>query len=180
VRSYRDVWFWLGGLFLTLFVFLAAVAIAYFLKQANYSLFINGWMLGALICFLAAYTCFFGAIKGWAFPPVAKAEFPGIEVEIYGTGSLDTQRESESGLSVPATLRSFNARFASTAASQDASLTVLLYVKLGTRRRGRLPAAGLAAAALARPGRDRHAICPAAGRNGQRAPGLRDPEVLPR
>ena len=130
MRSYRDVWLWLGGLFLTLFAFLAAVAIAYFLKQAHYSLFINGWMLGALICFLAAWTCFFGAIARWSFPPVAKAEFPGVEVEIYGTGSLDTQRESESGLSVQATLRSFHVRFTSTATSQDASLTVLLYVKL--------------------------------------------------
>src|SRR6202034_2358944 len=63
VRSYRELWLWLGGLFLTLFVFLAAVAIAYFLKQENYSLFLNGWMLGALICFLASYACFFGAIR---------------------------------------------------------------------------------------------------------------------
>lgn len=129
MRSYRDVWLWLGGLFLTLFAFLAAVAIAYFLKQAGYSLFINGWMLGALICFLAAYICFFAAINNWAFPPAGRAGFPGVEVEIYGAGSLDTQRESESGLPVPATLRTFNARFTSTA-SQDARLTVLLYVKL--------------------------------------------------
>jgi hypothetical protein len=130
VRSYRDVWFWLGGLFLTLFAFLAAVAIAYFLKQASYSLFLNGWMLGGLICFIAAYACFFGAIMGWPFPPVVKPEFPDVEVEIYGTGSLETQRESESGLAVAATLRSFNARFTNASAGQDARLTVLLYLKL--------------------------------------------------
>lgn len=130
MRSYREVWLWLGGLFLTLFAFLAAVAIAYFLKQANYSLFLNGWMLGAFICFLAAYACFFGAIRSWPFPPVVKPGFPDIEVEIYGTGSLDTQRESESGLAVPATLRSFQARFTNATASQAADLTVLLYVKL--------------------------------------------------
>jgi hypothetical protein len=130
VRSYRELWIWLGGLFLTLFVFLAAVAIAYFLKQANYSLFLNGWMLGALITFLAAYTCFFGAIRSWAFPSVVRPEFPDIEIEIYGSGSMDTQRESDSGLSVPAHLRSFNARFLNTETSQAASLTVLLYLKL--------------------------------------------------
>lgn len=130
MRSYRELWLWLGGLFLTLFLFLAAVAIAYFAKGTHYSLFLNGWMLGALICFLAAYACFFAAIRDWSFPPVVRPEFPGIEVEIYGTGSLDTQRESESGLPVPARLRSFHARFRNTEASQGASLTVLLYLRL--------------------------------------------------
>jgi hypothetical protein len=130
VRSYRELWLWLGGLFLTLFLFLAAVAIAYFAKGTHYSLFLNGWMLGALVCFLAAYACFFGAIRGWSFPPVVRPEFPDIEVEIYGTGSLDTQRESESGLPVPARLRSFHARFRNAETSQGASLTVLLYLRL--------------------------------------------------
>jgi hypothetical protein len=130
VRSYREHWLWLGGLFLALFAFLVAVAIAYFAKQANYSLFLNGWMLGALICFLAAYASFFGAIQGWPFPPVRKPEFPAVEVEIYGTGSLDTQRESDSGLAVPARLRSFNMRFKNAEASQPANLTALLYLKL--------------------------------------------------
>jgi hypothetical protein len=130
VRSYRELWLWLGGLFLTLFGFLAVVAIAYFLKQENYSLFLNGWMLGALICFLASYACFFGAISSWSFPSVARAEFPDIELEIFGTGSMNTQRESDSGLSVAAHLRSFNVRFLNTGASQGASLTALLYLKL--------------------------------------------------
>jgi hypothetical protein len=129
VRSYRGLWLWLGGLFATLFAFLAAVAIAYFAKQAHYSLFLNGWMLGALICFLAAFTCWFGAVSGWPFPPTVRPGFPGIDVEIYGTGSIDTQRESESGLAVPARLRSFHARFKNQS-GQPASLTVLLYVKL--------------------------------------------------
>jgi hypothetical protein len=130
VRSYRGLWLWLGGLFGTLFAFLAAVAIAYFAKQAHYSLFLNGWMLGALICFIAAFTCWFGAVSGWPFPPVVRPDFPDIDVEIYGTGSIDTQRESESGLAVPARLRSFHARFKNAGSGQPASLTVLLYVKL--------------------------------------------------
>jgi hypothetical protein len=130
VRSYRGLWLWLGALFGTLFVFLAAVAIAYFAKQAHYSLFLNGWMLGALICFIAAFTCFFGAISSWPFPRVVPPDFPAIEVDIYGTSAIDTQRESESGLAVAARLRSFHARFKNVGSSQPASLTVLLYVKL--------------------------------------------------
>lgn len=129
VRSYRGLWFWLGGLFLTLFAFFTAVAIAYFLKDANYSLFGNGWMLAALLTFLAAFGCLFGAIQSWPFPPGAKPAFPGLEVEIFGAGSLDTQRESGSGLAVPAHLQTFSSRFTNPG-TQAASLTVLLYVKL--------------------------------------------------
>jgi hypothetical protein len=130
VRSYRELWLWLGGLLLTLFLFLAAVAIAYFAKGTHYSLFLNGWMLGALICFVAAYACFFASIRDWSFPPAVRPGFPDIEVEIYGTGAIDTQRESESGLAVPARLRSFHVRFKNAEASQEASLTVLLYLRL--------------------------------------------------
>ena len=130
MRSYRDLWFWLGGLFLTLFAFFTAVAIAYFAKEANYSLFVNGWMLGALLTFLAAFGCFFGAIKAWPFPPGAKPAFPSLEVEIFGAGSIDTQRKAGSGLPVPARLQTFSSRFANTGTQGAASLTVLLYVKL--------------------------------------------------
>ena len=130
MRSYRDLWLWLGGLFLTLFAFLTAVAIAYFVKEANYSLFLNGWMLGALLTFLAAFSCFYGAIKAWPFPPGAKPAFPSIEVEIFGAGSIDTQREAGTGLAVPARLQTFSSRFANIGTDGTASLTVLLYVKL--------------------------------------------------
>lgn len=130
MRSYRELWLWLGALFLALSAFLTAVAIAYFLKDANYSLFANGWMLGVLVTFLVAFACFFGAIRIWPFPPWVKPDFPDIDVEIYGTGSIDTQREAGTGLAVPAHLRSFNARLANTGTEQGARLTVLLYVKL--------------------------------------------------
>ena len=130
MRSYRELWLWLGALFLTLFLFLTAVAIAYFAKGTHYSLFLNGWMLGALICFLVSYACFFAGIRGWPFPPGARSGFPDVEVEIYGTGAIDTQRESESGLAVPARLRSFDVRFRNAGTSQGASLTVLLYLRL--------------------------------------------------
>src|SRR5258708_29139683 len=87
-------------------------------------------MLGVLVTFLAAFACFFGAIRNWSFPPGVKPDFPDIDVEIYGTGSIDTQREGSSGLAVPAHLRSFNARFVNSGSEQSARLTVLLYITL--------------------------------------------------
>jgi hypothetical protein len=130
VRPHRELWFWLGGLFLALAAFLAAIAIAYFTKVAHYSLFLNWWMLFAWISFVAAFTCFFGAIQAWPFPPPAKPEFPDIEVEIYATGAVACEREADTGLAVPAHLRSFNLRFASTEAGRSASLSAALYIKL--------------------------------------------------
>src|SRR5258708_3517774 len=95
-------------------------------------------MLGGLVTFLVAFTCFFGAIRGWSFPPRIKPAFPDIDVEIYGSGSIDTQREGGSGLAVSAHLRSFNARFINTGSEQSARLTVLLYVKLAPASWGRV------------------------------------------
>ena len=130
MRTYRELWRWLGRLFLTLAAFLTAIAISYFLKDLHYALFGNFWMLAAIVAYIAAFGCFFGGIRGWAFPPWVKPRFPSLEVEIFGTGSLDTEREAGTGLVVPAHLRSFNVRITNTEAERDASLTVLLYVKL--------------------------------------------------
>jgi hypothetical protein len=130
VRSYRDLWLWLGGLLLTLALFLAAAAIAYFSKEPRYSLFLNFWMIAACVAFVAAFASFFAAIRGWSFPPGGRPKFPDIAVEIYGTGFIDTEREAGTGLAVPTRLRSFNVRISNAEAEQSASLTVLLYVKL--------------------------------------------------
>jgi hypothetical protein len=130
VRPYRGLWLWLGGLFLTLFPFLTAIAIAYFLKGPGYSLFANPWMPAALVCFLAAFACLYAALRSWAFPPWHRSAFPDLTAEIYGSGSTDTERESGSGLDVPAHLRSFNVRLASAETVRQASLTVRLYVRL--------------------------------------------------
>lgn len=130
VRSYRGLWLWLGGLFLALFAFLVAIAIAYFAKESHYSLFGNAWMLGAFVFFLAAFTSFYGAVKAWPFPPWATLRFPDMTVEIFGSGSTQTEREAGTGLDVPAHLRSFHARFTSRETGRDAQLMVLLYIKL--------------------------------------------------
>ena len=130
MRSYRELWLWLGGLFLALSVFLTAIAIAYFLKDTHYSLIWNGWMLAAIASFLAAFTCFFGAIKDWSLQPLVKPEFPDIRLEIYGAGSMNTEREAGTGLAVPAHLRSFTVRFVNAETGRNANLTVLLYMTL--------------------------------------------------
>jgi hypothetical protein len=131
VRSSRDFWLWLGGVFVTLFAFFTAIAIAYFAKGRNYSLFLNGWMLGALLSFLAAHASFYGATRSWGLPPVtARPDFPSIEVEIHGASTIEAQREADSGLAVTARLRSFTVTIRNAETAQNASLSVLLYVKL--------------------------------------------------
>lgn len=132
MRSYRELWLWLwlGGLFLAVSSFLTAIAIAYFVKESHYALFWDPWMLAGCVSFLTAFTCFFAAIRAWSFPQLIKPGFPDIKVEIYGTGSTDTEREAGTGLDVPAHLRSFNTRFINAETEKDASLTVRLYVKL--------------------------------------------------
>lgn len=135
MRSSRELWLWLGGLFLTLFAFLAAVAIAYFLKEPRYSLFANPWMPSALVSFALAFAAFLGAAMSWAIPvlplPAALSPgFPDMTVEVTATGSTDTERESSSGLDVPAHLRSLHARFTSAEIERTARLSVSMYVKL--------------------------------------------------
>jgi hypothetical protein len=133
MRSNRALWVWLGGLLLALAAFLVLVAIAYFEKVARYSLFLNGWMIVALVFFLAAFACFFAAIEELPVPLpslLSRPNFPGIKIDIFGTGSMDTEREAGTGLVVPVRLRTFHARFANSDSSQSARLTVLLYVRL--------------------------------------------------
>ncbi len=130
MRYYRELWLLLGGLFLTLVALLAAFAIAYFLKEPSYSLFLNWWMLGTLVSFLAAFTCFYGAIGGWSFPPGLRPEFPSIKIEIYSTGSLETEHEAGTGLVVPVHLRSYSVRLTSAEPQRHADLTISLYVRL--------------------------------------------------
>jgi hypothetical protein len=133
VRSHREFWLWLGGIFLTLFALFTAVAIAYFAKDKSYSLFLNGWMLVALLSLIAAHASFFGAIRSWPLPlsaRPARPAFPALEIEIHGASTIDAQREADSGLAVTARLRSFTVTLRSAEIEQRASVTVLLYVKL--------------------------------------------------
>ena len=130
MRYYREFWLLLGGLFLTLVALLTAFAIAYFLKEPGYSLFLNWWMLGTLASFLAAFSCFYGAIRGWPFPPGLRPGFPDVRVEIYGASSVATEHEAGTGLVVPVQLRTFSVQLSSAETQQNADLTITLYVQL--------------------------------------------------
>ncbi|MDQ2945004.1 MAG: hypothetical protein M3Y27_03535 [Acidobacteriota bacterium] len=135
MRSYRDLWLWLGGLFLVLVPFPAAIAIAYYAKLTHHSVLLNWWMLASLMFFLAAFICFLGAIKGLRFPPWKRVRFPDIKVDIYGEGDSVTDRvitlaSASSALVTRETLRTFRVRIVNMEAEQNASLTVRLYVKL--------------------------------------------------
>jgi hypothetical protein len=135
MRSYRDLWLWLGGLFLALVPFPAAIAIASYAKLTNYSVLLNRWMLVSLAFFLAAFACFFGAIKGLRFPPWKKITFPDIKIHVYGAGFEVVERVitvpgASSNLVTKETLWLFMVRIVNMEAEQNASLTVRLYAKL--------------------------------------------------
>lgn len=137
MKSYRDLWLWLGGLFLALAAFFVAIAIAYFTKETHYSL--NGpWLWAAVASFVIAFACFFGAILGWRIPPWTRTQFPNIQVTIFGQGNYVTEREPCFGLKIPAQLAVFNARLVNTESEQNVSLTLRLYVKLRPGSFGRV------------------------------------------
>jgi hypothetical protein len=130
MRPRREVWIWLGGLCLGLFVFFGAIAISYFEKEPRYSLFWNPWMLLSMLWFVAAFAAFYAAANGRAFPRLAVDRFPDITVDILSTGSLDTEHEASNGLDVPAHLRSLQCRITNAEAARPAGLSATLYVKL--------------------------------------------------
>jgi hypothetical protein len=130
VRSNRGLWLWLGGLLLALWLFLLAITIAYFVKEPGYSLFGNGWMVCSCLAFVAAFVVLFNLTKSSAVQLRAKPNFPDITIEISSVGTLETERESSSGLDVPARLHSYNVRMANLEESVDARLNVVMYIKL--------------------------------------------------
>jgi hypothetical protein len=114
-------------------VFFITISIAYFEKNTHYSLLLNWWMLAAVVAFLAAFTCFFGAIQNWSVPSVpqsAKRGFPSIRVDVLGTGLMETERDGGSGLAVPTRVRSISARVTNLEVDQHASLVITLYIRL--------------------------------------------------
>lgn len=130
MRLHRNLWLWLGGLFLALCAFLAAIALADFMKEPHYALLVNPWMLAAIISFLIAFAAFFGATQDWTFVPVMPPGFPDITIDVDGIGSTDTERESSSGLDVPVHLRTFHVRITNAELERTASLIVTMYVKV--------------------------------------------------
>jgi hypothetical protein len=135
MRSYRDLWLWLGGLFLVLLPFPAAIAIAYYAKLTHYSVLLNRWMLASLLFFLAAFACFFCAIKGLRMPPWKKMRFPDIKIHVNGEGFNTVERVitapgMANKLVTNETLKRYMVRIVNMEGEQNASLTIRLYVKL--------------------------------------------------
>jgi hypothetical protein len=97
VKSYRDLWLWLGAALLTASAGLLALALAYFTKIQTYSLFSSWWMRAAILVFFAAFACFYSAIKGVAFPPWEELRFPQIKVEFYGSSNVTIPRTGTDG-----------------------------------------------------------------------------------
>jgi hypothetical protein len=66
VRS-RDLWLWLGGFFLALGTAVSAIALAYFTKEAQFSLYTSWQFILAGISFILGFLSFLGAIFGRPF-----------------------------------------------------------------------------------------------------------------
>lgn len=143
MRSYRELWLWLGAAFLALFAAFIAIGLAYFTKEPSFS-FYTSWQLWASIAvFALGFACFACAILGISFPPGAKPKFPNVSVEIYGGADMVTQRTIPMGpnrapMILGAKLRAWRVRITNLETEQNASLTIDLYVKLVPGSKGRV------------------------------------------
>jgi hypothetical protein len=80
VRSYRDLWLWLGAAMLAVSAGLLAIALAYFTKESSFSLFTSWQFISASSVCILAFIFFFGAVAHWAPRP----GFPRIKVTMTG------------------------------------------------------------------------------------------------
>lgn len=124
MKSYRDLWLWLGAALLTASAGLLAIALAYFTKVQKYSLFTSWWMLAAVVVFLLAFACFLGAIKGVAFPPWEEPSFPKIKVDIYGAMQVSIPRTAMGRSVEPFLICFYSVRITSLEKEQNASLII--------------------------------------------------------
>lgn len=138
MRSYRELWLWLGAALLTLSAAFVAIALAYFTKEKQYALYTNWQMPTALGVFVLAFGCFAAAILSIAFPPWAKLKFPDVYVEIYGAGDAIMKHTLSNGMQVFASLRWYKVRITSLENEQNASLTIRPFLKLEPGSAGRI------------------------------------------
>ena len=138
MRSYRELWLWLGAALLTLSAAFVAIALAYFTKEKQFALYTNWQMPTALGIFVLAFGCFAAAILGIAFPPWAKLKFPDVYVEIYGCGDATTEHTLPNGMQVSASLRWYRVRITNLENEQNASLTIRPFLKLEPGSAGRI------------------------------------------
>jgi hypothetical protein len=143
MRSYRELWLWLGAAFLALFAAFIAIGLAYFAKEQDFSFYTSWEAWASVAAFILGFACFACAILGIPFPPWAKPNFPNISVEIYGAADMATQRAISNGhgndvMTVNTHLRAWRVRITNLETEQNASLTISLFVKLVAGSRGRV------------------------------------------
>jgi hypothetical protein len=136
VKSYRDLWLWLGAAFLTASAGLLAIALAYFTKIQKYSLFTSWWMLATVIIFLLAFISFYSAIKGIAFPPWEKPSFPKIKVIIYGASTSEIPVTAEGKSIAPFFIYYYRLHVINLEKEQNASLIFRLFFSLSPHSQG--------------------------------------------
>jgi hypothetical protein len=123
MRSYRELWLWLGAALLTLTTGLLAIALAYFTKEPYFSLYDSWQFLVSCLTFTLGFGCFLAAVLHRLFPPWAKAKFPNINVIINGVGHISTHREMSNGIKLPAQLISYRTNVTNLEREQNANLT---------------------------------------------------------
>jgi hypothetical protein len=136
VKSYRDLWLWLGAALLTASAGLLAIALAYFTKIQKYSLFTSWWMLATVIIFLLAFASFYGAIKGIAFLPWEKPRFPKINVNIYGASTTQIPVTAEGKSVEPIFVYFYRIRIINLEKEQNASLILRPLFGLASESQG--------------------------------------------
>src|ERR1017187_8811229 len=98
MRSYRDLWLWLGAAFLVLLAAFIAIGLAYFTKEDHFSFYTSWETLISITTFVLAFACFLCAIKAAPFPPWVRVKFPNIFFEIYGGSRHTTTRLLPNGM----------------------------------------------------------------------------------
>jgi hypothetical protein len=135
MRSYRELWLWLGAAFLALFAAFIAIGLAYFTKEQHFSFFTCWETWTSVAAFILGFACFALAITGTPFPPWIKMKFPNISVEIHGAANMVTQYAVPTGpgsnvMKRNVSLRVWRVRITNMETEQNASLTFTLFVKL--------------------------------------------------
>lgn len=130
MRSYRELWLWLGAAFLALFAAFIAIGLAYFTKEGNFSFYTSWEAWASVAVFALGFACFACAILGAPFPPWTKVRFPNFDIEISPPNSTKTSyKDFFTENEVKATLMYFHAKITNLDSEQNASFTIRLSFK---------------------------------------------------
>lgn len=140
MRSYRELWLWLGAAFLALFAAFIAIGLAYFTKVPNFSFFTCWETWASVAAFILGFACFACAISGVFFPPWTKVKFPNIYLEIWNFSNRVTRHAVDAAPNTlgvgDARILAHYVRITNLETEQNASLSFVTYVKLVPGSRG--------------------------------------------